>query len=142
MVHATLCSLKHGLFCFIPDYKIQSYVQFVVLYRGLGILPCMGWETPCSMRAMPRLPCPRSRLPCTCRSHLPCPSFYLPEYTSHSDWLHHNNLIYIVILNYILSSEQQNRPSQQGNAPTHGGMSDSMFHARHVPSARTRCPMS
>ena len=25
MVHATLCSLKHGLFCFIPDYKIQSY---------------------------------------------------------------------------------------------------------------------
>ena len=88
-----------------------SLIQFVVLYRGLGILPCMGWETPCSMRAMPRLPCPRSRLP--------CPSFYLPEYTSHSDWLHHNNLIYIVILNYILSSEQ-NRPSQQGNAPTHG----------------------
>ena len=70
------------------------------------------------MRAMSRLPCPRSRLPCT-RSHLPCPSFYLPEYTSHSDWLglHHNNFIYIVILNYILSSEQQNRPSQQGNAP-------------------------
>ena len=87
-----------------------SLIQFVVLYRGLGILPCMGWETPCSMRAMPRLPCPRSRLP--------CPSFYLPEYTSHSDWLHHNNLTYIVILNYILSSEQQNRPSQQGNAPT------------------------
>ena len=82
-----------------------SLIQFVVLYRGLGILPCMGWETPCSMRAMPRLP---------------CPSFYLPEYTSHSDWLHHNNLTYIVILNYILSSEQQNRPSQQGNAPTHG----------------------
>ena len=53
-------------------------------------------------------------------SHLPCPSFYLPEYTSHSDWLHHNNLIYIVILNYILSSEQQNRSSKQGNAPTHG----------------------
>ena len=67
-----------------------------------------GWETPCSMCAMSRLPCPRSQLPCT-RSHLPCPSFYLPEYTSHSDWLHHNNLIYIVILNYILSSEQQNR---------------------------------
>ena len=61
---------------------------------------------------MSRLPCPRSRLPCT-RSHLPCPSFYLPEYTSDSDWLHHNNLIYIVILNYILSSEQ-NRPTQQG----------------------------
>ena len=35
--------------------------------------------------------------------HVPGPSFYLPEYrpTSYSDWLHHNNLIYIVILNYI-----------------------------------------
>ena len=58
------------------------------------------------MRAMSQLPCPRS--------HLPCPSFYLPEYTSHSDWLHHNNLIYIVILNYILSSEQQNRRLRVG----------------------------
>ena len=87
-------------------------------------LPCPRSRLPCPRSRLPcprsRLPCPRSQLPCT-RSHLPCPSFYLPEYTSHSDWLHHNNFIYIVILNYILSSEQQNRPSQQGNAPRPGG---------------------
>ena len=82
-----------------------------------------GWETPCPMRAMSRLPCPRSRLPCPrsqlpcTRSHLPRPSFYLPECTSHSDWLHHNNFIYIVILNYILSSEQQNSLANKGMHP-------------------------
>ena len=83
--------------------------------------------------SMSQVPASMSQLPCT-RSHLPCPSFYLPEkaeYTSHSDWLHHSNFIYIVILNYILSSEQQNRPSQQGNVPRPGGCI-SMSAAAHV----------
>ena len=91
--------------CILFSRSSRSLLQTKCLQRFP--LCNVGWETPCSMRAMSRLPCPRSRppcprsqLPCT-RSHLPCPSFYLPEYTSHSDWLHHNNLIYIVILNYI-----------------------------------------